>query len=270
MRAPTRLRPVSRAATVVERHVRTGFEIGELRGDERPHVGRHFVFVGQRHVQRGGVRVLDHQLAEVVQPLAEEHGDDVRLDDRRIVGPAQHLDRVGRERAAEVRGVAARHHELGELDDHRDAPRRARRRIGQRLQVQRAQQVAVDQLQRRAGLARQRQRRGLLAERRLEPVGPVVGAARRPHAAAAVVAQHDVVGREHDLLEEGRHGQQLAVRGDDVEDVAVEEELGRRPGAEQIPHLGGPAGQLLAHWLSRARVSVVSGGGSVSRSSIAP
>ena len=150
------------------------------------------------------------------------------------------------------------------------AARRAGRRIGQRLQVQRAQQIAVDQFERGAGLACQRQRRGFLAERRLQPVAPVVAAARRPHAAAAVVAQHDVVGREHDLLEEGRHRQQLAVRGDDVEDVAVEEELGGRPGAEQIAHLGGPAGQLVAHWLSRARVSGVSGGGSVSRSSIAP
>ena len=57
---------------------------------------------------------------------------------------------------------------------------------------------------------------------------------------------------------------------DDVEDVAVEEELGGGSGAEQVAHLGRPAGQLVAHWLSRARASGVSGGGSVSRSSIAP
>ena len=187
-----------------------------------------------------------------------------------IVGPAEHLDRVGRERAAEVRGVAARHDELGELDDHCNPARLAGGRIGKRLQVQDAEQVAVYQFECRARLAGQRQRRGFLAERRLQPVAPVVAAARRPHAAAAVVAQDDVVGAEHDLLEERRNREQLAVRGDDVEDVAVEEELGGRSGAEQIAHLGCPAGQLVAHWLSRACVSGVSGGGSVSRSSIAP
>ena len=54
-----------------------------------------------------------------------------------------------------------------------------------------------------------------------------------------------------------------------VEDVPVDQELGGRSRAEQVPHLHCPAWQLV-HWLSFARASWVSGGGSVSRSSIAP
>ena len=138
-----------------------------------------------------------------------------------------------------------------------------------RLQVERAQQVAIDQLQRRARLAQQRLRVGFAAERLLEPVAPVLGAARRAHAAAAVVAQHDVVAGEHHLVEKRRQREQAAGRRHDVEDVAVEEELRGGSGAEQIAHLRRPAGQL-GHWLSFARASAASGGGSVSRSSIAP
>ena len=151
------------------------------------------------------------------------------------------------------------------------APRRARRRIGQRLQVQRAQQVAVDQLERRARLARERQRRRLLPERRLQPVAPVVGAARRPHAAAAVVAQHDVVGREHDLVEERRHAT-AACRssGTTSKTLPWRRNWAADPERNRSRISAAQRGQLLAHWLSRARASGVSGGGSVSRSSIAP
>ena len=149
------------------------------------------------------MRVLDDQLAQIVQAFADQHRHDVRMDDRRVVGPAEDLHGVGGERAAEVRRVAARHDEFRELDDHRNPPRR--RRARQPLQVERAQQVAIDELERRARLAREREGGRLLAERPLQPVTPVVRAACRAHAAAAVVAQHDVVGREHHLFEERRH-----------------------------------------------------------------
>ena len=82
--------------------------------------------------------------------------------------------------------------------------------------------------------------RGLAPERVLQPVAPVLAAARRAHAAAAVVAQHDVVAREHDLLEKGREREQLAAVRHDVEDVAVQQELRGRTGPEQVAHLGGP------------------------------
>ena len=49
-------------------------------------------------------------------------------DDRGVVGPAEDLDRVGGERPAELQRVAARHDELGELDDDGDPLRLAARR----------------------------------------------------------------------------------------------------------------------------------------------
>ena len=141
-------------------------------------------------------------------------------------------------------------------------------------QVQRPQEIAIDQLQRHARLARRADRVGV-AERLLQPGAPVVGAARRAHAAAAVVVQHGVVGAEHRLVEE-RLQRQLAIAvRDDVEDVAVEEELGDRSRSEQVAHLGGPGGErhvgvAIGQFSSRARVCAASGGGSEIRSSMAP
>ena len=114
----------------------------------------------------------------------------------------------------------------------------------QRLQVERPQQVAVDELERRSRLAHERLRGRLAPERVLQPVAPVLAAPRRAHAAAAVVAQDDVVAGEHDLLEKGREREQLAAVRHDVEDVAVEEELRRRAGPEQVAHLVGPGGEV--------------------------
>ncbi len=196
-------------------------------------------------MQRGGVWVLDHERVEIVQALAEEHRDDVGLDDGRIVGPAEDFDRVGRERSAELQRVAARHHELGELDDDGDLLGLARSATRERLQVERAQQVAVDELERRPRLTHERLRRRLAPERVLQPVAPVLAATRRAHAPAAVVAQDDVVAREHDLLEKGREREELAAVRHDVEDAAVEQELRRRSGPEQVAHLVGPGGELV-------------------------
>ena len=77
-------------------------------------------------MQSRGMRVLDDERVEIVQPFAEEHRDDIGLDDRRIVRPAQNLDDVGGERAAELQRVAARHDELRELDDDGDPLRLGR------------------------------------------------------------------------------------------------------------------------------------------------
>ncbi len=83
-------------------------------------------------------------------------------------------------------------------------------------------------------------------ERVLQPVAPVLAATRRAHAAAAVVAQHDVVAGEHDLLEKGRDREQLAAVRHDVEDAAVQQELRGRPRPEQVAHLGGPGGEVVS------------------------
>jgi hypothetical protein len=83
----------------------------------------------------------------------------------------------------------------------------------------------------------------LAAKGVLQPFSPVVPAARRAHAAAAVVAQHDVIGAEHRLLEKRRDREQLAGVRHDVEDIAVEEELRRGARPEQVAHLAGPGGE---------------------------
>ena len=166
------------------------------------------------------------------------------------------------------------------------ARRRWRRRAGSRcdrLQVQRAQQVAIDQLERRRP-ARASASRSRFASPSAcsQPVAPVVAAARRAHAAAAVVVQDDVVAARTSPRRgtTWQREQPIAVR-DDVEDVAVQEELRGRSGAEQVAHLGAPRRGSSGHgrsvmrldWLLRSRAASSapsSGGGSVSRSSIAP
>ena len=77
-----------------------------------------------------------------------------------IVGPAQDLDGVGGERTTELERVAARHDELSEFDDDGDALCLGRA-AGERLQVQRPQQITIDQFQRRTWLPHQRLRRRL-------------------------------------------------------------------------------------------------------------
>ncbi len=182
------------------------------------------------------MRIVDDQAIEVVQPLADQDRDDVGLGDRGIVGPAKHLHGVGGEAAAQLEGITARHYELSELDDHGDTLRcrlggrgRFRRTTPERLEVDRAKQVAVDQFQGGSGFAEERGEVPFTAERLFEPRTPIFSTARRPYAAAAVVTQNDVVGREHHLIEERRQRQQLPAMRHDVEDVAVDEELGGGP-----------------------------------------
>ena len=228
----------------VHGHVCLLRQVRELGRGEHADVFHHPVTVGQRQVQGRRVRVLHDERIQVVQPFAHEDGDDVGLGNCRIVGPAQHLDNVGREGSSELQGVTTRHHELGKLDDHGD-PSRGRRAVGNRPQVQGAQQITVDQLERRPRLAQQHLI-ALVAERIVQPGRPVVASPRRPHAAAAVVAQDHVVAGKHDLVEERRQGDHLRAGRDEIEDVAVQQKLGGGSGAKQIPHLPRPFGQLVA------------------------
>ena len=116
-------------------------------------------------------------------------------------------------------------------------------RRGQRLEIERAEQVAIEQFDRGAGLARQGERLAAVADRLAQPVGPVLVAARGADAAAAVVVEHGVVAGEHHLFEKAFERQQLRAEGDEVEDVAVQDELRDRSGAEQVAHVLRPGGQ---------------------------
>ena len=111
-----------------------------------------------------------------------------------------------------------------------------------RIEVQGPQQVAIDELERHARLAggadRVRVAQGLA-----QPRAPVVVAARRAHAPAPVVVEDGVVAAEHHLVEERLQRQLAVLVRDDVEDVAVEDELRDRSRSEQVAHLRGPGGE---------------------------
>jgi hypothetical protein len=224
---------------------------------QRAQVVEHLGFARQRDVELGGVRILRDQLVDVVETLDHEHGRDVGLHDRGIVGPAEHLDHVRAEFPAQIERFAARHDELGEVDHDRDARRLL---AGEHAQVERAQQVAVEQLERLARLARRRERGGFAAQRLLQPGSEVVAALRRADPAAAVVVQDDVVAGEHHFVEERAQRQELAAdRGDDVEHVAVDQELRDRARLEQVAHLLRPRRQRAVQ-LRRDRGDVGAGG----------
>lgn len=258
----------------LERQVALLLEALQLVLRERGQVVAHRRLVGQRDLQRGRVRVLDDELAQVVQPLAHQHRRDARVQDLGIVRPAEDLHHVRAERAAEGDRVAARHDELREVDDQRDAAGSLLRR--EPLQVQRAQQVAVEQLERGRGLGGAREVGCRVAERVLEEAREVVAAAARTDAATAVVVQHDVPPVEHHVVEERAQRQQLrrAVLRDlhDVEHVAVQQELRDRARAEQLAHLLGPLRQRRrAHARSIARAcGRIVAGGSARRSDTPP
>src|SRR6185295_14366166 len=107
----------------------------------------------------------------------------------------------------------------------------------------------------------------------LEPFAPIVGTLEKANAAATVVLEHDVVALEHHGFEERFQRQQSpagrVLGRDDVEDIAVDEELRHRSGSKKVTHLLRPFGQWLAHWDSFCP-ETMRGGGSASRSSMAP
>jgi hypothetical protein len=124
------------------------------------------------------------------------------------------------------------------------------------FQVAGVQEVAVDQLERGAGLARRAHLgrvRGAVrgveeAQETLEPLA----AADRLEPATAVVGEDDVELGEEDVLEEGleRAVFQAAVLlfvGDQVGDVPVEDELADGTPLEDLDHLARPAGQRAGH-----------------------
>ena len=70
VRAPTRLRPVRRAPSVVDAaRPRLAARSGNCAAASACDVGRSSRLVGQRHVQRRRVRVLDDQRVQIVQRL---------------------------------------------------------------------------------------------------------------------------------------------------------------------------------------------------------
>ncbi len=274
MRAPTRLRPVSRAASVSigtsDFARRSGNCVVasalQVREHRRPRSGS----------GRCSAAACGFSTTSAFRSCSPSLTSTVTMFDWRIAGSLAQpstLTDVGGERPAELQRVAARHDELGEVDDDGDLAWVLLRRPGERLQVERAQQVAVDELERRARLAQSVCVARLAPERVLEPVAPVLAAARRAHAAAAVVAQHDVVAGEHHLVEKGR--ERAAARPPcrhDVEDVAVEQELRGRARAEQVAHLARPSAGSVAVARCRWRSLIgspargarsASGGGSV-------
>lgn len=255
----------------LERQVGLLLETLQLVFRERRQVRPHRRLVGQRDLQCRRVRVLDHELAQVVQPLAHQHRRDARVEDLGVVRPAEDLDDVRAERSAERHRVAARHHELREVDDHRDAARGVLRR--QALQRESAQEIAVEQLERRGGLGGAREVRRRVTEGIVEEPCEVLAAAARADAAAPVVVQHHVPRVEHHVVEERAQRQQLPglalVHLHHVEDVSVQQELRDRARAEQLAHLLGPRGQRGAHARSMARGRTVAGG-SLRRSDTPP
>ena len=143
------------------------------------------------------------------------------------------------------------------------------------LEIQRAEQVPVDQLHGLARLANGHQAAGVEAAGGLKPGGPVLAPLAGPNPLAAVVVQDYVVACEQDLTEVLVQGvltaSRTAVRGNHVKDVSVQDELGHRTRLEQVAHLTGPRWQGRTHWTSfSVAVSTDRGGGSSSRSSTLP
>ena len=97
------------------------------------------------------------RLVQIVQALADQHRHDVRLENRGIVRPAERLDDVRTEWPSKLHGVPTWDHELRKVHDdgHLAAARGFSGLDG--LEVERPQQIPIDQFQRGAGLANERQ-----------------------------------------------------------------------------------------------------------------
>ena len=154
VRAPTRLSPVSRRASISIGTSHLRGRSGKLRRDQRlddnpaspPRSGSGICsFDACGFSTTSALRSCSPSVSRTVTMLD--------LEDGRIVRPAENLDDVGAEVAAQLDRIAARHDELREIDDDRDLLSGHAAFRPRWLQVERAQQVAIDQLQRRAGFA---------------------------------------------------------------------------------------------------------------------
>src|SRR5262249_23449958 len=122
-----------------------------------------------------------------------------------------------------------------------------------------------------AGLA---ERESLVAESLLQPLPPVVGSANQTYPLSPVVVHHDFVALEHHLVQKSLQWNELASRrpggGDNIEEISVNQKLSHRSRFDEIAHLLGPRRKSGSHWLSFIARPPVIGGGSVSKSSMAP
>ena len=224
-------------------------KLRKFRSDQRLQIVEHLGFAGQRNLQRGDVRVFSDQRIQIVHSFGKKHCDDVGLEDRRIVRPAQNLDDVRAEGAAELNGITAGNNEFGKIDDHRNLAWRFLP-AADCLKVQRAKKVPVDELESSPGFACL-QCGNLIPQYLLEPLAPILGPFGQAYSPAAIVLQHDVVAFEHHFLEECLERQQPPAPGildtDNIENVSVNEKLGDGSGSKKVAHFFGPAGQLIDH-----------------------
>src|SRR5262245_39864181 len=210
-------------------------------------IAHHHFLVGQRNFQRRNMRVLNDKLVEVVYFFRQQNGHDIRMKDGRIVGPTEDFYDICAEWSAELNRISSWDDEFRKIDNHSDLVGFA---SPYRLEVQRAQQVAVDQFESSTRFARLN---GgcLIAEYLLQPFSPVFGSFRQTYSSAAIVLEHDIVALEHDVLEKCLQRQQPPAcricRGDNIKDVSVNQKLSNRAGPEKVTHLFGPYGQLIRH-----------------------
>src|SRR6187431_713074 len=106
-----------------------------------------------------------------MQSLGKKNSHDIGMEDRRIIGPPEHLHDVGTERPAELHRIAARHNEFREIDDDRDLLRRLFT-AANGLKVESPKEIAIDQLKSRPGFACLHGR-AFIPKYLLQPVGPV-------------------------------------------------------------------------------------------------
>ena len=212
VRAPTRLSPVSRVASISIGTSHCAAQVRELRRRRAPAGSR----ASPPPTAAAGAAVAacgfsTTSVVQVVQPFADEDGHDVRLQDRRIVRPAEHLDDVGAEGAAELHRVAARHDELGEVDRRpRFAPApgpRCQAPAGSACAAgtDRSAPAPIPARARAPSPARRRRAPSACSSQSPQSSAPRV--ARTP--AAAVVVQDDVVARKHHVVEKRRQRQEL-------------------------------------------------------------
>src|SRR5262245_9384483 len=166
----------------------------------------------------------------------------------RIVRPTEHFNDICAEWAAELNRISSWNDEFRKIDNHGDLV--GRFASTDRLEVQCAQQVTVDQFESSTGFARLNCGR-FIPEYLLQPFSPVFGSFRQTYSSAAIVLENHIVALEHDVLEKCFQRQQppacRILRGDNIKDVSVNQKLSNRAGPEKVTHLFGPYGQLIRH-----------------------
>src|SRR5262249_10712134 len=144
--------------------------------------------------------VLDDKRVEIVQSFGQQHRDDVGMKNGRVIRPAQHLHNVGTEWTTELYWISTRNHEFSKINDDGDLARRLFT-PEQGLEIERTQQITIDELERGPRFARL-QSGNFFSQDLIQPVSPVLGASAEPDSPPAIVVKDNVVVREHDGFEE--------------------------------------------------------------------